>query len=109
VKSHFVIKQQKKEVEPIMLRLDYDALGDSSKVLSEQGDVFEDCIDTMTKEVDALPDIWEAETCDKYVAQYNEAKKTLNDVRDLIREMSEQMQKISENFRDADSDMAGQM
>ncbi len=63
----------------------------------------------MTNTVNGLPDIWEAETCDRYVEQYNDAKVTLNDVRNLIQEMAEQMQKISDNFREADADMAGQM
>ncbi len=92
-----------------MLRLDYEALADSSKTLIEQGNIFEDCINTMTNVVNGLPDIWEAETCDRYVEQYNEAKVTLNDVRTLIQEMADQMQKISDNFRDADASMAGQM
>ena len=48
-----------------MLRLDYEALADSSRTLIEQGD--------------------------------------------MIQEMAEQMQKISDNFREADADMAGQM
>ena len=30
-----------------MLRLDYEALASSSKTLSQQGDIFEDCITTM--------------------------------------------------------------
>ncbi|MCP1103065.1 WXG100 family type VII secretion target [Aequitasia blattaphilus] len=92
-----------------MLRVDYDALAYASRTLSEQGDTFESCIGTMTSVVNGLPDIWEADTCDRYVEQYNEASKTLNEVRELIREMSEQMQKISDNFRGADVDMAGQM
>ena len=91
------------------LRVDYEGLADSSATLIEQGNIFEECIGVMTSEVEGLPDIWEADTCDKYVEQYNEAKGTLNDVRDLIQEMAEQMQKISDNFRDADVDMAGQM
>lgn len=92
-----------------MLKLDYEALADSSKTLTQQGETFEGCIDTMTGVVNGLPDIWEADTCDKYVEQYNDAKKTLDDVRTLIQEMAEQMQKISDNFRYADTDMAGQM
>ena len=92
-----------------MLRLDYEALADASRTLIEQGDIFEDCFNTMTNTVYGLPDIWEAETCDRYVEQYNDAKVTLNDVRNLIQEMAEQMQKISDNFREADADMAGQM
>ena len=63
----------------------------------------------MTQVIDALPDIWEAETCDRYVEQFAESKPTLNEVRNMIQEMAEQMQKISDNFREADADMAGQM
>ena len=92
-----------------MLRLDYEALADSSRTLIEQGDIFEECIERMTQVIDALPDIWEAETCDRYVEQFAESKPTLNEVRNMIREMAEQMQKISDNFREADADMAGQM
>jgi len=92
-----------------MLRLDYDALEEAAKTLIRQGGIFEDCIDVMTGVVKDLPDVWEADTCDKYVEQYFDAKKTLDDVRDLIQEMAEQMQQISQNFRDADVDMTGQM
>lgn len=92
-----------------MLKLDYGLLGDASKKLAEQGEVFEECIATMTGVVDGLPDIWEAETCNRYVEQYSESKETLKSVRELIADMSEQMQKISDNFSAADSDMAGQM
>lgn len=92
-----------------MLRLDYEALATSAKTLSKQGDIFEDCITTMSQVVNELPDIWEAETCDKYVDQFGDAKPTLLKVRELIEDMSAQMQKISENFAQADTDMAGQM
>ena len=36
-----------------MLRLDYEALATSSKTLSQQGDIFEDCINTMSQVVSA--------------------------------------------------------
>lgn len=91
------------------LRLDYEALATSSKTLSEQGDIFGDCIDTMSSVIDALPDIWEADTCDRYVEQFGEAKPTLIEVRNMIADIAAQMQKISDNFAQADSDMAGQM
>ncbi|MGN0305741.1 MAG: WXG100 family type VII secretion target [Lachnospiraceae bacterium] len=92
-----------------MLRLDYEALAEASMKLREQGEIFADCIETMSTVVDGLADIWEAETCDKYVEQYGEAKPTLDAVRELIEAMAEQMQKISDNFAAADSEMAGQM
>ena len=91
------------------LRVDYDALEASARKLSEQGDIFQECIDIMTTEVNALPDIWEAETCDRYVERYNEAKPTLVDVRNLIEDMSQQAITISRNFREADESMRDQM
>ena len=91
------------------LRVDYDALETSARTLSEQGDIFQDCISTMTSTVDSLPDVWEAETCDRYVQRYNEAKPTLESVRELIEEASQQMLTISRNFRDADESMRDQM
>lgn len=92
-----------------MLRLDYEALAQASKTLSQQGGLFEDCINVMSQVVSGLPDIWEADTCNRYVEQFGEAKPTLTEVRQLIEDMSAQMQKISDNFAAADSDMAGQM
>ena len=92
-----------------MLRLDYEALERASGQLKNEGNTFQDCIDTMTQVVQGLPDIWEADTCDKYVEQYNDAKKTLDDVRELIQEMAEQMDKIAANFREADQSMSKQM
>ena len=35
-----------------MLRLDYEALADSSRTLIEQGDIFEECIERMTQVID---------------------------------------------------------
>jgi len=92
-----------------MLKLDYDELESSSRILKDQGDTFEDCITEMSRVVNGLPDIWEADTCNQYVEQYNTAKKTLDEVRTLIQEMAEQMDSIAKNFRDADVNMAGQM
>lgn len=92
-----------------MLKLDYEALGEAAKTLSEQGATFEDCISKMSTVVDGLPDIWEAETCNRYVEQFGETKPILTEVRQLIEDLSVQMQKISDNFADADSSMAGQM
>lgn len=92
-----------------MLRLNYDELEAASGKLKTEGDTFEACISEMTRVVEGLPDIWEADTCNKYVEQYTESKKTLDDVRELIQEMAEQMDKIAKNFREADTSMAGQM
>ncbi len=92
-----------------MLRVDYEVMDSSARTLIEQGETFADCISTMTRVVNELPDIWEAETCDRYVEQYNEAEVTLQQVRELIQDMAEQMLTIAENFRQADADMAGQM
>lgn len=92
-----------------MLKIDYESLASSAKTLADQGDIFEDCITTMSTTINALPDIWEADTCDKYVEQYNDVKPTLDKVRTMIQDMSEQMTTISNNFSNADSDMARQM
>ncbi len=67
-----------------MLRLDYEALADASRTLIEQGDIFEDCINTMTNTVNGLPDHTgqKREPCDRYVEQYiTNAKVTLNESR----------------------------
>ena len=92
-----------------MLKLDYVKLEEAAKSLKDEGIAFEDCIKNMPTVIGGLPDIWEAETCDQYVDQYNDAKPTLEDVKQLIFDMSTQMQKISQNFAQADSDMKKQM
>lgn len=92
-----------------MLRLDYEQLEVAAKKLTDEGNTFEDCITNMTAVIDGLPDIWEADTCDRYIAQYEELKPSFEATRNLIQEMSEQMTKIYQNFKDTDSSMAGQM
>jgi len=92
-----------------MLKLDYVALGTAAKELRTEGDNFEKCITKMGKTIKGLPDIWEAETCDEYVIQYEKSEKTLDDVRDLIEDMAKQMESISKNFKDADESMRKQM
>ena len=47
-----------------MLRVDYEALAAGSKTLLDQGDIFEQCIDTMKQVIEGLPDVWEADTSD---------------------------------------------
>lgn len=92
-----------------MLRVDYEALASSSATLVEQGELFGDCIETMSKVIRDLPDVWEAETCDRYVEQYFEAEPKLKDVKQMIEDMAAQMRQISQNFEKADQDMRSQM
>ena len=92
-----------------MLRVDYEALASSSATLVEQGELFGDCIETMSKVIRGLPDVWEAETCDRYVEQYFEAEPKLKDVKQMIEDMAAQMRQISQNFEKADQDMRSQM
>ena len=92
-----------------MLKLDYGLLAQASKDLQKEGSDFETSIGTIGKIIKGLPEIWEAETCDKYVEQYVDAEKTLKEVRQLIADMAEQMDKIAKNFADADTTMTGQM
>lgn len=92
-----------------MLRVDYAELAVASKKLAAQGNDFENCINVMNTVISGLPQIWEAETCNQYVQQFQQAKPTLMDVRNMIQDMANQMDKISQNFRSADTDMARQM
>lgn len=95
--------------EKNMLRVDYEALAAGSKTLQDQGAIFEECIDRMRQVIEGLPDVWEADTSKRYVEQFQEAETGLKNVRQMIEDMAVQMQKISDNFAQADSDMAGQM
>ncbi len=92
-----------------MFRVDYEAMAAGFKTFVGQGDIFEQCIDTMKQVIEGLPDVWEADTSDKYVQQFMEAEPGLREVRQMIEDMANQMQKISDNFAQADADMAGQM
>ena len=95
--------------EKNMLRVDYEDLAAGSKTLQDQGAIFEECIDRMRQLIEGLPDVWEADTSKRYVEQFQEAEPGLKNVRQMIEDMAVQMQKISDNFAQADSDMAGQM
>ena len=92
-----------------MLKLDYEQLAASATRLKEEMDVFTECIENMSTVIDGLPDIWEAQSCDRYVEQFADLKPGFESTRDLIGEMAEQMSKIAQNFADTDADMAGQI
>lgn len=91
------------------LMIDYEALEAEANKLQSEGDNMSDCIEKIGTIVNGLPDIWKAETGDKYVQQYAELEPGLKETVQLITDMVEQMKKIASNFQDTDSGMAGQM
>ena len=56
-----------------------------------------------------LPPVVDEQTVRTVLEQFQEAEPGLKNVRQMIEDMAVQMQKISDNFAQADSDMAGQM
>ena len=59
--------------------------------------------------MDSIPDFWTEDTSDKYIEQYDLLKPSLEEAVQLVADMADQMLKVSSNFGDADSGMAGQM
>jgi WXG100 family type VII secretion target len=107
--NHYEPQNSKCIVTQELSAYDYEALAAGSKTLQDQGAIFEECIDRMRQVIEGLPDVWEADTSKRYVEQFQEAEPGLRNVRQMIEDMAVQMQKISDNFAQADSDMAGQM
>lgn len=91
------------------IKMDYEEMADSSKKLLAEGEAMSDCINKITEVVEHLPDIWTAETADRYVEQYSSLKPSLEDAMQLIYDMAKQMDQIVSNFQETDSGMAGQM
>lgn len=92
-----------------LLRIDYEAMADAANKLNTEWDTMVTCIQNITNVVNSLPDFWEADTATRYMTQYDELQPGLKETVQLIADMAEQMTQISNNFRDADSGMAGQM
>jgi len=59
------------------LMLDYEALGTEATKLQTEGDNMSDCIDKISRIVNGLPDIWQAETGRRYEQQYGELDPSL--------------------------------
>lgn len=92
------------------LRIDYDAIAQSAKVLYEEAERINEASQRTKQEVTNLPEVWEAETSRRYVDQYmEEVDPALRNAYDTIVAIAKQMETISENFLNADTDMAGQM
>lgn len=89
--------------------LDHCAIREAAVRLQTEGDNINDCIDKMRAVIYVLPEIWEADTCDSYVDQYLELEPKINEMADLIADMAAQMNRISTNFSDRKSGMAGQI
>ena len=92
-----------------MLRIDYGEMKDAADKLSREWENMTDSIQIVSGVVKSLPDFWEAETANRYMAQYEELEPGIQETIKLISDMAEQMNKISANFQDTDSGMAGQM
>ena len=91
------------------LMFDYEALAAEAAKLQAEGDAMSECIEKITSIVNALPEIWQAETGTKYVEQYFDLEPGLKETVELISDMVTQMNQISTNFQDTDTGMAGQM
>ena len=91
------------------LMLDYEALGNEATKLQTEGENMSDSITKISNIVNALPDIWQADTGRKYVEQYGELEPSLKEAVQLIEDMVAQMNQIAANFQQTDSGMAGQM
>lgn len=91
------------------ISIDYNGMAEAANQLEQQYQAMDDCITSIGNVIHGLPDIWTAETCDKYLSQYEELEPGLKETAQLISDMVEQMNKIVSNFQDTDSGMAGQM
>lgn len=91
------------------LMLDYEALETEANRLQAEGDSMSDCIQKIGNIVNALPDIWQADTGTKYVQHYADLEPSLKETVQLISDMVSQMKKITSNFQETDTGMAGQM
>ena len=91
------------------LDINYGLRADAAKKLDEEYGYMTTSIQNITGVIDSIPDFWKADTANKYIEQYDALKPSLLDAAQLIDDMSRQMTKISSNFQEADSGMAGQM
>ena len=91
------------------ISINYDGMQEAATKLSQQHDDMDDCVREIGNIIAGLPDIWQAETCDKYISQYEELEPGLKETVQLISDLVEQMNKIVSNFQDTYSGMAGQM
>lgn len=91
------------------LNINYGQMAEAATKLNTEYDYMTTSIQNITNVVNSIPDFWQADTADKYIAQYEELQPSMTELVQLISDMAEQMTKISSNFQDADSGMAGQM
>lgn len=91
------------------LNINYGMMAEAATKLNAEYDYMTTSIQNITDVVNSIPDFWQADTADKYIAQYEELQPSMTALVQLISDMAEQMTKISNNFQDADSGMAGQM
>ncbi len=91
------------------LDINYGLMADAAKKLDDEYGFMSTSIKNITNVVDSIPDFWNADTATKYIEQYDALKPSLLEAVQLVDDMSRQMTKISSNFQEADSGMAGQM
>lgn len=74
------------------------AVEEAAVRLQTEGDNINSCIDRMRAVIYQLPEIWEADTCDRYVDQYLKLEPKMKEMADLIADMTAQMNQASADF-----------
>ena len=89
--------------------INHEEMGTAASKLKVEWENMTDSIKNITSVIDDIPNFWQAETADRYMAQYDELRPGLEDAAQLISDLAEQMSQISSNFQETDSGMAGKM
>lgn len=85
-----------------LLRVNPDELEQRAGEYRTQGENVENVISALDNLISALESEWEGNSASRYISQYNDLRPSFVSMRDLVMDLSDELKKEAQKFRDAD-------
>ncbi|MGL6059037.1 MAG: WXG100 family type VII secretion target [Culicoidibacterales bacterium] len=92
-----------------VIRLDQEALTNSSSGLKAQAGELESLISQASNLVRSLPEHWHGAAADAFVTQFDKVEKDLGDAKELLITIASQIDQTLNAVQELDSQIAGQL
>ncbi|TDW08585.1 WXG100 family type VII secretion target [Breznakia blatticola] len=93
----------------MQIRIEPEMLEEISTNLKNEGQNFEDCIGKMEAQIGRIPDAWAGQAAEAYQGQFAELKPSFEKVRELIADISQQINDVIRASQELDEDIASKL
>lgn len=91
------------------IRLEYESISEFSNQLTNQEEMFQNCITDIDSLIKSLPDSWEGMSADAYQEQFEALKPAFETTRQMIQTINEQAMSIMAKMQERDQELASKL